>query len=1199
MINGKDLLNDLKPVLRKLEDDMRSRCDEFETIEDGLKAEYQAAVKAERTAETYAVWRDELITQAAVAWILACVFVRFMEDNDLVEHVSMSGPGSRLSQARDRHTLYFREHPKESDREYLTHIFREVSHLPAIKELFGIKHNPLWRLGPTGDGAAIVLGFFQKIDPETGRLIHDFTDENWDTRFLGDLYQDLSEPARKKYALLQTPDFVESFILDRTLTPAIDTFGLAEVRLIDPSCGSGHFMLGTFHRLLKLWQGRAPEINERELAARALNAIYGVDLNPYAVAIARFRLLIAALKASGIRKMKNAPDFKIHLAVGDSLLHGRRPEIYLESEGIFEGFDAFAYVYETEDAEQLKSILNQQYHVVVGNPPYITVKDKALNKRYRARFRSCYRQYSLVCPFVERFFDLAVRSENPDDTAGYIGLIAANSFMKREFGKHLVEKHMPHWDLTHVVDTSGVYIPGHGTPTVILFARNQRPVAEKIRTVMGIMGEPGIPRNPAKGKVWSSILALIDQPGMENEFVSSADTKREQFSKHPWSVGGGGAASLKFYLDSHAESILESYCKEAGFGAVTREDDVYLGTKSTISRAAIAPAQSKTLIIGESVRDWYCDDRITAIWPYSGETLEATAYDSVNKFLWNWRTQLSERVAYNMTQTQRGLAWFEYSMFFKQRFMHKLSIGFAFVATHNHFVLDLGRKIFKQTAPIIKLPHDATIEQHLKLIGLLNSSTALFWARQTLFSRRGDPVGRWGEFIEWDVTKLKQFPIAEQKPLELAKLLDTLGKKIGAFLPSVLIKQHTPTKEALAEAENSHTQTRRQMTALQEELDWQCYNFYKITDQQLWMTDPNDVPPVNLGERAFEIVMARKMAKGELETAWFERHGSTPVTEIPSHWPDTYRALVERRIQLMETNKNIQLIEQPEYKRRWAMEPWDKQVSAALEQWLLNRLECALSGRDLRKEEAPQPATKEPRLISCAQLADLLRADKDFLQVAEIYKGRPDFGIVKLVENLVSKESVPFLPILRYKPSGLRKRKDWEHTWEMQRKEDAIDQRTKLPKDHPGYLEFQDAEKMKEEEIGSIPVPPKYQTKDFAKPAYWKLRGKLDVPKERFISYPGCERDTDQTLVITWAGWDHLEQAKGLAAYVEEAKDSGWEPDRILLLLAGLQELVPWLKQWHNVKDPAYGIGMGDFFADYVVEEARLLGKTVEDLKAS
>ena len=73
-------------------------------------------------------------------------------------------------------------------------------------------------------------------------MVHDFTDPEWDTRFLGDLYQDLSEAARKKYALLQTPEFVEEFILDRTLTPAIAEFGFREVRLIDPACFSAPAM---------------------------------------------------------------------------------------------------------------------------------------------------------------------------------------------------------------------------------------------------------------------------------------------------------------------------------------------------------------------------------------------------------------------------------------------------------------------------------------------------------------------------------------------------------------------------------------------------------------------------------------------------------------------------------------------------------------------------------------------------------------------------------------------------------------------------------------------------------------------------------------------------------------------------------------------------------------------------------------------
>jgi hypothetical protein len=101
------------------------------------------------------------------------------------------------------------------------------------------------------------------------------------------------------------------------------------------------------------------------------------------------------------------------------------------------------------------------------------------------------------------------------------------------------------------------------------------------------------------------------------------------------------------------------------------------------------------------------------------------------------------------------------------------------------------------------------------------------------------------------------------------------------------------------------------------------------------------LPEINLGERAFEILMACQMAAGELETTWFERRRSTPVTEIPAHWPEGYRRLVERRIALIEQDRNVGLIERPEYKRRWNQEPWEAQDQRALRGWLLDRLETS------------------------------------------------------------------------------------------------------------------------------------------------------------------------------------------------------------------------------------------------------------------
>ncbi|EHQ52618.1 hypothetical protein ECTPHS_08006 [Ectothiorhodospira sp. PHS-1] len=546
MIHPQTLLQSLQRALPTIEQDIAQYLDTQPDLTAHLEAEYQKAVEAGRTAEHPVAWRYAQITQAAVAWVITCVFVRFLEDNQLLDEPLLAGPveredGSRpLQLARERLTAYFNEHPTHAERDYLLSIFEDLARQPALDALLDRRHNPLWQLPVSADGARYLVDFFQRIDPETGQLIHDFTDPDWDTRFLGDLYQDLSESVRKRYALLQTPEFVEAFILDYTLERAFEDFSLKDLRLIDPTCGSGHFLLTAFERLFDAWQRLEPLTNTRHLAQRALDAVHGVDINPYAIAIARFRLLIAAMKASGTTRLHQAPDFHFNLAVGDSLLHGRRHEKVGGGiqQDMLEQDDALHHVLESENLALLERILGQTYHVVVGNPPYITVKDKALNEAYRGRYPTCHRQYSLGVPFTERFFDLTLPAQG-NQSAGYLGMITANSFMKREFGKKLIENYLPRKDLTHVIDTSGAYIPGHGTPTVILFARQQAPSAPVLRAVLGIRGEPKTPEDAAQGLVWRSIVDLLERPGSENEFISVVDQARALYGTHPWSVGGG------------------------------------------------------------------------------------------------------------------------------------------------------------------------------------------------------------------------------------------------------------------------------------------------------------------------------------------------------------------------------------------------------------------------------------------------------------------------------------------------------------------------------------------------------------------------------------------------------------------------------------------------------------------------------------
>ena len=1171
MINATQLLADLTRRLSVLESDLRGRLNDVPELKLSLQTEWQSARDAERTAETFESWADQIITQAGVHWLLSCVFLRFIEDNNLVDRPWIGGTPDtgRLNLARDRHEAYFRENPLETDREYLHACFREAGRLPGLHTFFDEAHNPVFRLGISGDAAMSLRQFWQQQDPNTGALLHDFTDSSWNTRFLGDIYQDLSEATRKRYALLQTPEFVEEFILDRTLTPAIREFGYQEVRMIDPTCGSGHFLLGGFYRIIDEWSRNEPNRNRRDVAQKALDAVSGVDLNPFAVAISRFRLLVAALQASDVFRLAEAPDFRISVAIGDSLLHGTRfgltatEEMFTPAE--YSRDTGLIHAYDSEDLTEVQRILGRQYHAVVGNPPYIVVKDASLNAAYRRQYTSCHMKYSLGCPFTERFFELAITG-NDRQSAGFVGEITTNSFMKREFGSKLIEHVLPRLDVTHVIDTSGAHIPGHGTPTVILFGRHRLPTSSSVRTVMGIKGEPGTPVDASRGLVWLAILAQVDSVGSESEFVSVADTPRIVFGRHPWSLGGGGASDLKETIEEDCQR-LEELVDSIGITSFTLEDDVFIRDVHSFIRYKVPVNLLRPMVVGDEIRDWSLSENETALFPYDDNfvPIELSEQKYAFRVMWPYRTNLGNNKMFGQqTKVEAGLKWWEFGRLTASKLRTPLTITFAFVATHNHFILDRGGKVFKQSALVIKLPSTSGEDDHLSLLGLLNSSTACFWGRQTFFPKGGFADGKWQERLEWDATKLQQFPVSNLRPLSLTKRLDCLAKELSELTSIHILENEIPSRERLNSAKIRSESIRRTMISLQEELDWHCYKTYGLTQNYLNHDNP---PEICFGERAFEIYLARNIASSTESTIWFSHHSATPITELPTRWSADYRRIVEQRIELIERQKHIRLIERPEYKRRWHSQSWDELEKDALRNWLLCRLESA--------RYWPTGAGQPEVLTTTSKLSDLARTDIDFQHIAALYEGHSDFDLGQLVSRLVASESIPFLPVLRYSASGLRKRAQWEEVWALQRREDLG------------------------ETVTRIPVPPKYKQVDFLKLDYWQLRGGVDVPKERWVSFPGCERGGDGSMVIAWAGWDHFQQATAIATYYIDMKDNeGWTPTQLQPLLASLQELVPWLKQWHNDLHPTFGERMGNYYEGFVAEEARALGFTLEGLRA-
>ena len=101
MIDATRLKDDLKKQVTALEKDLHHQLKHDSAFAAPLRVKYDQAFQSRRTASTFIAWAENEITQAAVAWVLATVFVRFLEDNGLIPDPILSGPPERLRLAQD------------------------------------------------------------------------------------------------------------------------------------------------------------------------------------------------------------------------------------------------------------------------------------------------------------------------------------------------------------------------------------------------------------------------------------------------------------------------------------------------------------------------------------------------------------------------------------------------------------------------------------------------------------------------------------------------------------------------------------------------------------------------------------------------------------------------------------------------------------------------------------------------------------------------------------------------------------------------------------------------------------------------------------------------------------------------------------------------------------------------------------------
>jgi hypothetical protein len=312
---------------------------------------------------------------------------------------------------------------------------------------------------------------------------------------------------------------------------------------------------------------------------------------------------------------------------------------------------------------------------------------------------------------------------------------------------------------------------------------------------------------------------------------------------------------------------------------------------------------------------------------------------------------------------------------------------------------------------------------------------------------------------------------------------------------------------------------RQRMIFLQEKMDWLAYAMYGLLGKPPLAEDyltPEEfrAARLELGQRAFE--QAGRGYKGDWPKSWrkgVRGHLPGPDAELPELCPGLQR-LIRDRADIIAGNPDITLLEDPLYKRRWVPPDFDQEFREALEWWLREMAEYVLegAGRPLSLHEWAHRLSRAPRVLAAA----------------EVYTGTPMFNLEDVLAKIVRAEAVPNRPEDYLKPSGLDKLRD-------------------------GRFDFKSA--------------------DFTHATYWKIRGKLNIPRERYIEYQELGT-AGNGMYYGWAGWGPVDRAKALAYLLEQAMRRGLT-EAVPRLRQSLRDLLPELKEqlaeWEYAEFEALG----------------------------